>query len=349
MLNIAHEIDKHIANKTPFVVYRMPYEKDVHFVNNGNFEIINDLSLLDIEKHNGFVISPFTEKSSLPIVFIPNEKQNDTSQHTTVTDHVRPTHDMSFDEYTDVLQQYKTALTSGHIDKLVLSRSATTTREKNTSLGTIFIKAITQYPRMMVYLCQTPPTGIWIGCSPEILLEGSKGCWQTVALAGTQPYSDNVSWDNKNTNEQHYVEMFIENTISQIGRIVDKQGPYTSRAGHLAHLRTDYFFSTPDNVSLGSIIKRLHPTPAVCGLPQKEALSLIENIEPTDRQYYSGIVGIIGKKSRLFVNLRCAKVNDTDIICYAGGGIMPTSEPDSEWWETEAKMATLKSLLNHEQ
>ena len=38
-------------------------------------------------------------------------------------------------------------------------------------------------------------------------------------------------------------------------------GPYTIKAGALAHLRTDFSFSLPDKAVIGSLLKALHPTP----------------------------------------------------------------------------------------
>lgn len=345
LCNLAEEIEQRVTSGLPFAVYRMPYEQDVHFVDGCRTISVSDIVELD-DMSEGFVMAPFDiEDSRLPIVVIPFDKEgnSEVEQHMTC-----PSYDMQYEEYCQVLQQYKKHLTEGSVDKLVLARSVSERRHNNMSIGKIYAEAVALYPRMMIYLCYTPATGMWMGCSPEILVEGGRGSWQTVALAGTQPYADNVVWDDKNRNEQHYVEMYIENAISQIGRVIDKHGPYTSRAGHLAHLRTDYYFSTVAGVGIGTIASSFHPTPAVCGLPQAEAKEIIRSSEPTERLYYSGFVGVIGEKSRLFVNLRCARITAESVICYAGGGIMPTSEPANEWWETEAKMATLRNIFNNE-
>lgn len=342
---LAHEIDICIETRQPFAVYRMPYEQEVHFVKSGLCEVVADLDELDRCAKEGFVISPFELNGDLPIVFISEEA---TEQDVfPICDPDRVSCDISFEEYKTVLSTFKECITDGLVDKLVLSRSTSIPRNDK-SLGQIYAEAVRKYPRMMIYLCQTPHTGIWMGCSPEILVEGSRGSWRTVALAGTKPYAEDVEWDNKNRSEQHFVELFIEKRVSRLGTVIDKHGPYTSRAGHLAHLRTDYFFTTPDNVGIGTIAKHLHPTPAVCGLPQKEALDIIRRHEPIDRQYYSGFVGVVGKESRLFVNLRCVKVSTDKLTFFAGGGILSTSEPESEWWETEAKMATLRNLFDNE-
>jgi isochorismate synthase len=341
---LAHEIDIFIKTRQPFAVYRMPYEQEVHVVRGGGYREIEELGMLDGDGMEGFVIAPFDMRGELPIIYLP--KGEETSKASEMKRADVPTYDMTREEYGDVLEVFKEHLVEGRVEKMVLARSTTIERGEGVSLGKVFEEAIERYPRMMIYICYTPVSGVWMGCSPEILVEGGQCSWRTVALAGTQMYADDIEWDAKNRSEQHYVEQYIEASVSEIGTIIDKHGPYTSRAGHLAHLRTDYFFTAPENVGIGSIAKLLHPTPAVCGLPQKESFAIIEEHESTSRQYYSGFVGVVGKESRLFVNLRCMKVMEDRCTFFAGGGILPSSRAESEWWETEAKMSTLRDIFD---
>ena len=54
-----------------------------------------------------------------------------------------------------------------------------------------------------------------------------------------------------------------------------ESGPYPAYAGALSHLKTSFHFTLRDNRKLGSLLKVLHPTPAVCGLPKEEAYRFI--------------------------------------------------------------------------
>ena len=343
---LAYEIERYIAGGDSFAVYRMPYEQEVHVVRGAGYRIMDDVRELDAEGMEGFVMAPFTLGGELPIVFLPK------GEHVTVLSEekrdISTTYDMARSEYGEVLDVFKRYLSEGRVDKLVLARSSTIERSEGVLLGRVFEEAIAKYPRMMIYMCYSPVTGVWMGCSPEILVEGGQCSWRTVALAGTQMYAEEVQWDDKNRSEQHYVERYIEHSLSEIGTIIDKHGPYTSRAGHLVHLRTDYYFTTSESVGIGSIANVLHPTPAVCGLPQKESSAIIAEHEPTRRQYYSGFVGVVGRESRLFVNLRCMKATRESLTFFAGGGILSRSIAESEWWETEAKMSTLRDMFDGE-
>ena len=203
---------------------------------------------------------------------------------------------------------------------------------------------------MMIYLCHTPVTGTWLGSTPEIILSGSSQSWKTVALVGTLPIVDGVEpteWSEKNKEEQAIVAEYIRKIIKKHGAKMTEKGPYTARAGQLVHLKTDFLFQLKETGFLGNLLKELHPTPAICGLPKEEAYQFILSNEGYDRRYYSGMVGWLDPKGQtdLYVNLRCMEIRSTEVKLYAGGGILPSSEVRSEWEETSQKMKTMKNIL----
>ncbi|MFM9945891.1 MAG: chorismate-binding protein, partial [Bacteroidia bacterium] len=114
--------------------------------------------------------------------------------------------------------------------------------------------------------------------------------------------------------------------------------------GNLTHLVNKINFKTTHPVA---IINNLHPTPAVCGVPYLSASYFIDKSENLDREYYSGFLGPIFKNHdfSFWVNLRCAKITGDEIKFYAGAGIVEESQAEAEWFETERKMDTLRSML----
>lgn len=193
----------------------------------------------------------------------------------------------------------------------------------------------------MVMLLDTPQTGTWIMATPEILLEQQKSLLRTMALAGTMPFSEGFpEWSEKNKHEQNIVERYIENIISPFCDKIIKDGPQTVRAGNLMHLRTDFRFHLKSEVSTAELLAKLHPTPAVCGLPKDEAKEFIIKNESIDRKYYSGFAGPLNLngETHLYVSLRCMNIVDNQYIVYAGGGIMNESVVEEEWKETELKI-----------
>nr|MBX2840287.1 chorismate-binding protein [Flammeovirgaceae bacterium] len=99
---------------------------------------------------------------------------------------------------------------------------------------------------------------------------------------------------------------------------------------------------------LGSVmLKLLHPTSAVCGMPKEKSLAFILENEDYDRELYSGYFGPVNiqNKTNIFVNLRCLQISKEEIVLYAGAGITEDSNPEKEWKETEIKMDILLNFL----
>jgi isochorismate synthase len=130
--------------------------------------------------------------------------------------------------------------------------------------------------------------------------------------------------------------------------------PYSVQAGNLWHIKTDIAATIGSDSNLEEIIKSLHPTSAVCGLPKAEAKDFILQNESYDRSYYSGFLGELNidlatfrtEQSDLFVNLRCMKINDKYVELFIGCGITKDSVPEAEFIETVNKSMTMRKVLN---
>jgi isochorismate synthase len=319
----------------------------------------------ELDEQSGFVIAPFHVSKQHPIVLIRPDIQKLPPDEETKVSYLMPAEQefhhsetlVSFlenpkEDYSRRFNAFIEPLRRKQFEKLVLSRCQTIPADRaNFSPAAAFHKAIRRYKYSYVYLCHTPETGTWLGCTPEIILSGEKGKWHTVALAGTQPLQNGelpIEWDDKNREEQEYVAFYIRKQLQALGIKPTETPPIPVRAGELSHLRSDFSFPLPDNKKLGELLKRLHPTPAVCGLPKEETYRFIRENEGYDRSYYSGFIGWLAPegKSDLYVNLRCMNILPGSFVLYAGGGILASSETESEWLETEAKMQTMKRLIN---
>ena len=220
----------------------------------------------------------------------------------------------------------------------------------NIDIEKSFLEACIRYKHSYVYLFYTPITGIWMGSTPEILLSNTSGRWHTVALAGTQSLNNGQlpeKWDIKNRKEQDLVSTYIRNILKGNNIDIEETKPYSVKAGELSHLRTDFYFSLATTNQLGCLLKNLHPTPAVCGMPKKDAYRFIIENEGYLRKYYSGFVGMIDPNgiTNLYVNLRCIHFENDSYTLYAGGGLLASSNLNDEWIETEKKMHTMKNIL----
>jgi menaquinone-specific isochorismate synthase len=119
------------------------------------------------------------------------------------------------------------------------------------------------------------------------------------------------------------------------------------RLRNVLHLATDIQGTLAGNPSLLELTGEVHPPAAVGGTPREAAVALITELEGMDRGRYAGPVGWIDASGdgELGIALRCAQVSGNTARLYAGGGIMPDSDPDSEVLEANAKMIPMRDAL----
>ena len=103
------------------------------------------------------------------------------------------------------------------------------------------------------------------------------------------------------------------------------------------------------NIGLKNLMSLLHPTPAVCGSPKNYAKTYILENENYEREFYTGFLGPVNEstnKSRLFVNLRCMKIENDKANLFVGCGITEGSDPLNEWEETSHKSQTMLQVIS---
>ena len=339
-----------------FALFRLPYEHRCSLLTGDSVEVG---TLTALSGMSGFVVAPFAPSARHPVVMIRPDRQRvlDTVDDADLPDVAGLLAPLNISGSPDVsclragyhadYSNFHAHLTNGDFQKLVLSRSVAYAHHGEEKPVELFRRACQRYPRLFVSLVFTPQSGLWLTATPEILLSGHGNDWMTIALAGTMPYADEVSWSEKNIQEQRYVAVYMMRQLQQFSADVSEQGPYTARAGHLAHLRSDFRFTMRDGTEVGRLLQALHPTPAVCGLPKEEAFRFILANEHHDRSYYSGLMGplAVDGQTHLFVTLRCMQLFSNAYRLYAGGGLLTDSTEEQEWVETDIKLDTMRNLL----
>ena len=253
--------------------------------------------------------------------------------------------------YLEGLNKTIEALRENQFQKVVISRTLKESLKIDDFkkfLLSLLIELREKYPTAFVFAHSAEDGKIWVGATPEILL-GSKGAqMSTVALAGTRKRDNRLGvWGQKEQREQRNVVEYIKD-ILESARVQDLSisEPYTAPAGHIEHIKSDIRFRSDKKAM--EIAAILHPTSAVCGMPRETALNWIENIEQHDRGYYAGAIGFYNEiEFSSFVQLRCALIDieAQSITYFAGGGIMPDSDAEKEWIETENKIEVLRSVV----
>jgi len=242
------------------------------------------------------------------------------------------------------------------LQKVVLARNAcwqASGAEVFDSVGTAVAMRETQTD-CTVFLVRGAGQGDFVGATPEELIRMSGGWAHTAAVAGTrrrvsgQEDSKELMESAKDRLEHRLVAESIYEALNPL--LEGMQGGATTRVATYAdvhHLRADFSGLVSDGVGLLHLLKTLHPTPAVGGLPKEAALNWIHENEDLDRGWYSSPVGWVdGRGEGVFVvGIRSANICDDTATAYAGCGLIEQSEARNEWDESCAKLGTIHRSL----
>ena len=352
MPNIFQKASTHFQENLPFVLYAKPNSTEVI----GCFQQNNQLHLTIDFSDKGFVFANF--KGSQAILFSEDEcevlhENFEVNAHLFHTEKSKLSTDGK-EAFQILVEKGIKVIEENKFEKVVLSRKETLV-EKNFKFLEVYQNMLSTYPNAFRYCWFHPEVGMWMGATPEQLLKVENSKFKTVALAGTQKFdaSSEAIWEKKEKEEQQFVTDFILNELKAESASLNQTEPYTFQAGTIVHLKTDINGVFKSDFNLKKVIKVLHPTPAVCGLPKEETKDFILENEGYDRKFYAGFLGELNgntlkgtnEDSDLFVNLRCMEIEQNNIHLYIGCGITKDSNPEKEYFETANKAMTMKEIL----
>lgn len=323
----------------------------------GVFQKNDHLYFLETFEEKGFVFAPFDAEEApfIPLEYSDIYVETVHNRNYYFESHpVNASSNIGKDYFEEIVAKGIEAIEDHQFQKVVLSR-----REEVSVPGfdiqATMRKMIHQYPDAYKYCFSHPKVGTWMGASPEQFLKTDGNAIKTVALAGTQLAVGTKSpvWLEKEKTEQQLVTDFIVESLAGLVKEVTLTSPYSVKAGNLWHIKTDISALVKSKKLLKKVIKALHPTSAVCGLPKEPAKDFIRVNEGYNREYYSGFLGELNidlvtfktMQTDLFVNLRCMKITKDKAQVYVGCGITKDSNPEAEYLETVNKSMTMKKIL----
>ena len=338
-------IDKALScfqNQLPFVLYAKPNEEILH----GIFQ--NDVALNIFENQSGFVFAGFYKETNVvfPIadsVIFQEEINFEIDKNSIQFENNSEENAKRLFE--NLVRNGVSEIKNGTFKKVVLSRKI----EVSQAIDIVksYQNLLNKYSTAFRYLWFHPRVGLWMGATPEQLAKIKSHTFETVALAGTQVYTENVTWQEKEIVEQQLVTDYIKSRTENLVDSLQISEAYTQKAGNIVHLKSDISGKLLPNVSELDLINALHPTSAICGMPLIEARNFILENENYNRKYYAGFLGEfqMQEQTNLFVNLRCCEIENTKTNIYVGCGITKDSQADKEFIETENKSNTILSIL----
>jgi len=143
------------------------------------------------------------------------------------------------------------------------------------------------------------------------------------------------------------VEAIREAMAAACTEVTVADAPRLVRISNVQHLYTQVQGRLRDRHGLLDLAGRLHPTPAVGGMPRAAALAWIAAREGFERGWYAGAVGWLdaGGDGELAVAIRSALLRGSRATLFAGCGIVGDSDPEAEYAESCLKLRPLAEAL----
>ena len=260
-------------------------------------------------------------------------------------------------EWKKMIRFAKSKIEQDAFQKVVCAREVRTQQKHPSSLFQILSHLPDQEDACCRFGIQLDKDRGFFGKTPEYLINITDNKVQTEAIAGTQLRGKTEEEDtqykqklqnNKETKEHNLVVDHIHPILQKYCGSPPTVHPKEILQLHqVQHLHQRLTGTLHNKSELFSLIQELHPTPAVSGLPQKEAHDYLSVTESFERGWYSGYLGWMSQDSvSLVVAIRSAFCHQDQISIYSGAGITEQSNAEEEWHELNHKIQPLLDLLN---
>ena len=253
--------------------------------------------------------------------------------------------------YTSALQRGLELVNGGELHKLVLAVRHSVSLTSPLDPLLLLKRLRHQQAGSCRFLWQRNRQDSFFGASPERLLSLRNGQLRCDALAGTAGRNDHATSllnSDKDRREHELVVQAITEHLSAQGLKPRRpRSPQLARHGQLIHLHTPITTAAPGQSPL-ALAGVLHPTPAVAGLPRREAMSWLRSLEPFDRDGYAAPIGWIDSAgdAELRVAIRCGHARGSQLDLTAGAGLVRGSVAERELQEVGLKLTVLADQLD---
>lgn len=266
----------------------------------------------------------------------------------------------SCEEYMKMVEKGVEYINGGKLNKVVLSREMKVKFHNPIDINSILRSLYSRNPLGYTYLLNAENSKSLIGASPEMLVSKRGPYLYSNPLAGSRPRGSNPEEDRKLAQELQNSRKDLAEHKFVVEDIVKKISPicknvafpeipellYTEQLWHLSsHIQGELINS--DFTALDAALT-IHPTPAICGVPQAEAYKRIKELERNNRGLFTGIIGWCDENGDgdWAIAIRGATVEKDSIFIRAGAGIVRDSIPQEELNETEVKFRTMLKGIN---
>ncbi|MCP2248266.1 anthranilate synthase component I [Lentzea aerocolonigenes] len=245
-------------------------------------------------------------------------------------------------EHFEAVEKAKEAIRAGEAFQVVVSQRF----EIDTDADALDIYRVlrTTNPSPYMYLLRLDGFDI-VGCSPESLVTVRDGKATTHPIAGTRwraedPEEDALLEKDLLSDHKERAEhlMLVDLGRNDLGRVCKPGSVHVvdffkvERYSHVMHIVSTVTGELAEGKTAYDAVAACFPAGTLSGAPKPRAMELIEELEPTRRGLYGGVVGYFdfAGDADTAIAIRTALVRDGVAYVQAGGGIVADSDPLAE-------------------
>lgn len=294
------------------------------------------------------------EKTISNLNEIFSNKNNDHFSYPKINKEVEINPDQWKSSITKAVNELKTAET---LKKVVLARELRLYFDDDVAVEQVLPHLLSEQTDSYIFALESNGD-CFIGATPERLVKKNEETVYTTCLAGSiargkteeedQMLGETLLNDEKNLIEHQYVvDMISEAMEETCNQVIIPDKPMLLKVRDIQHLHTPVVGKSKQGTSLFALVDRLHPTPALGGLPKKEAVEKIREIEVLDRGLYSGPIGWMDYKGNgeFAVAIRSGLIQGKEASLFAGCGVVVNSNAEAEYLETSIKFRPMLTAL----
>lgn len=193
-----------------------------------------------------------------------------------------------------------------------------------------------------------------LGASPEILFEYSEKTPQkvkTIACAGTKrsELRESLLDDPKEMFEHQLVIEGLMEALAPLGS-VEVGKTQLLHLPTLSHVITPVEVEMDDPTDFLTLVKALHPTPALGAFPKIPGEEWLKSYErKVPRQRYGAPIGYLNVQkstAKCIVGIRNIQWDTEKLMIGAGCGLVEKSLKQNEWQEIYLKIASIKEMMS---
>ncbi|MEH7254963.1 isochorismate synthase [Neobacillus niacini] len=248
-------------------------------------------------------------------------------------------------------------LKTGSLKKVVLARELRLVFDKQIHSEMILENLYNQQRESFIFVFESNGD-CFIGATPERLVKKQGNSVFSTCLAGSikrgetaaedESLGQSLLNDQKNLIEHGFVVEMIKAALEEsCEEIILPDKPQLMKIRDIQHLYTPVIGKCQKDASLLLLVERLHPTPALGGLPKQEAVEKIREVEELDRGFYAAPLGWVDYQGNgeFAVSIRSGLIQGKEASLFAGCGVVADSDSESEYLETSLKFTPMLRAL----